>query len=84
MQNETKLSSEMINSLFQMMKNGKNNNQNIKKILNDNLDSNQKEAIGKIMADPEKLKELLSSPQAKELLSKLGSMTKGEKGNGSA
>lgn len=84
MQNETKLSSDMINSFLQMMKNGKDGQQNIKKILNDSLDSKQKEAVGKIMSDPEKLRQILSSPQAKELMKKFGSTGNGDNKNGSS
>lgn len=84
MQNETKLSSDMINSFLQMMKNGKDGQQNIKKILNDSLDSKQKEAVGKIMSDPEKLRQILSSPQAKELMKKFGNTGNGDNKNGSS
>lgn len=82
MQNETKLSAEMINSLFQMMKKGKGNPESLKKILNESLSAGQKEAVSKIMSDPQKLKEMLSSPQAKQLIEKFGTMAQGENKNG--
>ncbi len=83
MQNETKLSAEMINTLFQMMKKGNGNQESIKNILNQSLNDSQKKAIGQIMSDPQKLKEMLSSPQAKELMAKFGNM-QGENKNGPA
>ena len=84
MQNETKLSSEMINSLFRMMKNSKGNQQNIKNIISENLDDTQKKTLSEIMSDPQKIKEILSSPQAKELLNKFSDMKNGGGNNGSA
>ena len=84
MQNETKLSAEMLNSLFQMMKKGKNGQESVRNILNQSLNDTQKQAISQIMSDPQKMKELLSSPQAKELLQKFGGKMQGENKNGSA
>lgn len=84
MQNETNISKEMINSLFRMMKNGDSGKRSVKKILDESLSANQKEAVGKIMSDPQRLKEILSSPQAKELIEKFGNMNKGENKNGPA
>ena len=83
MQNETKLSAEMINSFFQMMKKGNGNRESMKKVLQDSLTESQKASLGKIMSDPQKLREVLSSPQAKALLEKLGNMQQGEQENGS-
>ena len=83
MQNETKLSAEMINSLFSMLKKGKGNGESVKNILNQSLNENQKKAVNQIMSDPQKLKELLASPQAKELMAKLNGM-QGENKNGPA
>ena len=84
MQNETKLSAEMINSLFQLVKKGKDGQESARSILNKSLNENQKKALGQIMSDPQKMKELLSSPEAKALMEKLGGKSGGEKGNGSA
>ena len=83
MQNETKLSAEMINSLFNMMKKGKGNSESVKNILSQSLNESQKNAVNQIMSDPQKLKELLASPQAKELMAKLGNM-QGDNKNGPA
>ena len=83
MQNETKLSAEMINSFFQMMKKSNGNRESMKKVLQDSLTETQKASLGKIMSDPQKLREVLSSPQAKALLEKLGNMQQGEQENGS-
>lgn len=84
MQNETKLSAEMINSLFQLMKKGKDGQDSVKSILNQSLNDKQKNAVNQILSDPQKLKQLLSSPQAKELLEKFGANGQGDKNNGSA
>ena len=83
MQNETKLSAEMLNSLFRMIKKGKDGQENARSILNQSLNDSQKQAISKIMSDPQKMKELLSTPEAKELIKKFGGMTQGENQNGS-
>ena len=83
MQNETKLSAEMINSLFSMMKKGNGNGESVKNILNQSLNESQIKAVSQIMSDPQKLKELLASPQAKELMAKLNGM-QGENKNGPA
>ena len=84
MQNETKLSAEMLNSLFQLAKKGKGGQESIKSILNNSLSDSQKKALGQIMSDPQKMKELLSSPEAKTLMEKLGRGNQGENGNGPA
>lgn len=84
MQNETKLSAEMLNSLFKMMKKGNGNQESIKNILNQSLNDSQKQAVSQIMSDPQKLKEVLSSPQAKALFEKFGGTVQGESNNGSA
>jgi len=83
MQNETKLSAEMLNSLFQMMKNGKESQESVRSILNKSLNDSQKKAVSQIMSDPQKMKELLSSPQAQELMRKFGN-AQGENKNGPA
>lgn len=83
MQNETKLSAEMLNSLFQMMKKGKESQQSVRSILNKSMSDSQKKAVSQIMSDPQKMKELLSSPEAQELLRKFGN-GQGENKNGPA
>ena len=84
MQNETKLSAEMINSLFQLAKKGKGGQESVKSILNQTLSEGQKKSLGQIMSDPQKLKEMLSSPEAKALMEKLGRGNQGENSNGPA
>jgi hypothetical protein len=84
MQNGTNLSAEMLNSLFQMMKKGKDGQDSVRNILNQSLNDSQKQAVSQIMSDPQKMKELLSSPQAQELLRKFGGNSQGENKNGSA
>lgn len=84
MQNETKLSAEMLNSLFQLAKKGKDGQQSVKSILSQSLSDSQKKSLGQIMSDPQKLKELLSSPEAKALMERLSKNGQGENGNGPA
>ncbi len=84
MQNETKLSAEMINSLFQLAKKGKGGQESVRSILNQTLSEGQKKSLGQIMSDPQKLKEMLSSPEAKALMEKLGRGNQGENSNGPA
>lgn len=84
MQNETKLSAEAINSLFQLFKKGQGSQESVKKVMNESLSDSQKKAVSEIMADPQKLRQLLSSPQAKELMEKLRGTATGENKNGSA
>ena len=79
MQNETKLSPEKIKSLLSML--GAGNRDSAEKLISSSLDENQRQKINSILSDPQKLKELLSSPQAKELMKKFGA--RGENGNGS-
>lgn len=83
MQNGTNLSKEMLNSLFQMMKKGKGGQESVKSILEKSLNDSQRQAVSQILSDPQKIKELLSSPEAQELMRKFGK-TQGENKNGPA
>ena len=74
----------MINSLFQLAKKGKGGQESVKSILNQTLSEGQKKSLGQIMSDPQKLKEMLSSPEAKALMEKLGRGNQGENSNGPA
>lgn len=78
MQNETKISPEKIKSLLSMLK---GNTDGAESLINSTLDENQKQKINSILSDPQKLKQVLSSPQAQELMKKFGKQ--GEKFNGS-
>ena len=80
MQNETKLSQEKIKSLLAMLSNG--NKEGAESIINSTLDESQRQKINGILSDPQKLKEILSSPQAKAFMQKFGKQ--GEDGNGSS
>lgn len=83
MQNGTNLSKEMLNSLFQMMKKGKGGQESAKSILEKSLNDSQRQAVSQILSDPQKIKELLSSPEAQELMRKFGK-AQGENKNGPA
>lgn len=78
MQNETKISPEKIKSLLSMLK---GNTDGAESLINSSLDENQRQKINSILSDPQKLKQVLSSPQAQELMKKFGKQ--GEKFNGS-
>lgn len=84
MQNGTNLSQEMLNSLLAMAKRGKNGQESVKSILNQSLSDSQKKSLSQLMADPQRLKEMLSSPEAKALMQKLSGTEQGENGNGPA
>lgn len=83
MQNETKLSKEKINSILNMLKNSDQNPEAIKNMLSGSLNQAQKSSLSAILSDPKKISELLSSPQAKELMEKFGKKQQGDKNNGS-
>ena len=80
MQNDTKLSQEKINSLLNMFRDGNTDLQGIKNM----LDDTQREAVNTILSDPEKLRQMLSSPQAKSLMEKFGKKNRGDNNNGSS
>ncbi len=84
MQNDTKLSAEALNSLMALAKSGRDGRESVKSILNNSLNDSQKKALGQIMSDPQKIKELLSSPEARAVMDKLGGKKQGENGNGPA
>ncbi len=64
MENEINISSEQINSFLSRF--GKGQNVSVDSI-KDSLSIEQKDKINSVLSDPEKLKKLLSSPQAKKL-----------------
>lgn len=63
-----------------MLKSGKR--EEAEQLVGSSLNENQRRKINSILSDPQKLRELLSSPEAKELMKKFGS--RGEGNNGSA
>lgn len=82
MQNETKLSKEKINSLLNMLKSSNQNPDAIKNMLSGSLNETQKSNLSAILSDPKKISEILSSPQAKELMEKFGKKQQGDMENG--
>ena len=64
MENEINISSEQINSFFSRFTKGQNVSADA---IKDSLSPEQKDKINSVLSDPEKLKKLLSSPQAKKL-----------------
>lgn len=80
MQNETKLSAEKIKSLLGLLNSG--NRDGAEALISSALDESRKQKINSILSDPTKLREFLSSPQAKALMQKFGK--KGDTDNGSS
>ena len=80
MQNETNLSNEKINSLLNMLKSGSTDSGKLQNMLNDS----QKQQVNSILSDPERLRQLLSSPQAQSLINKFRKPAQEEKDNGSS
>ncbi len=67
MENEINLSKEQINSLLGSLSGGTRDSEALKK----SLTPDQKEQLQKVMSDPEKIKAILTSPEAKKLLEML-------------
>lgn len=66
MENEINISAEQINSVLEHFGvSSKDNSQNIENALKNNLTPEQQRKINSIISDPERLKKILSSPQAK-------------------
>ena len=69
MGNDINISSEQINSLLSRLGvSSKSNSESIEKAVKDSLTPQQQEKINSVLSDPERLKKLLSSPQAKMFL----------------
>ena len=64
MENQINISSEQINSFLSRFTKGQNVSADA---IKDSLSPEQKDKINSVLSDPEKLKKLLSSPQAKKL-----------------
>ena len=64
MENEINISSEQINSFLNRFGKGKNLSAESVK---ESLTPEQKDKIASVLSDPEKLRKILSSPQAKKL-----------------
>lgn len=64
MENEINISSEQINSFLSRFTKGQNVSADA---IKNSLSPEQKDKINSVLSDPEKLKKLLSSPQAKKL-----------------
>lgn len=67
MGNEINLSKEQINSLLGSLSGGTRDSETLKK----SLTPGQQEQLQKLMSDPEKIKAVLTSPEAKKLLEML-------------
>ena len=67
MENEINISKEQINSLLGSLSGGTQDSEALRQSLN----PAQKEQLKNIMSDPEKIKAILTSPEAKKLLEML-------------
>ncbi|MGN0447744.1 MAG: hypothetical protein ACI4GC_04245 [Acutalibacteraceae bacterium] len=80
MQNETNIPENLINALLSMSKNSNNSAQNTEKLLNENLSASQMQTLQAVLKDPQKVKEMLSSPKAQMLLNILSKKPPENKG----
>ena len=66
MENEINISSEQINSLLERFGvSSKTSSDNVEKALKESLTPEQQNKINNLLSDPERLKKILASPQAK-------------------
>lgn len=72
MDNDTKISREQIESMKTELENAKNEGGDISAFLQKYLDREQGERVKKVLSDPQKIKEILSSPLAKTFMEKYG------------
>lgn len=75
MDNETKLSSEQINSIKDALSDEKEP-KDIEKIMEKHLNEKQRQAVKSFLSDEKKLKALLNSPFAKAFMEKYGGKSK--------
>ncbi len=69
MGNETNITPENINSLLRQFGDAKKADpENIEKTIKDSLTPEQQSKISSILSDPDRLKRILSSPQARMIL----------------
>lgn len=69
MENEINISSEQIKDLMKKFSsNDKVDSQSTEKVIKDSLTPEQRDKINSILADPDRLKKILSSPQAKIII----------------
>ena len=74
MDNETKLSSEQINSIKDALS-GQKNPQDIERIMEKHLNEKQRQTVKSFLSDEKKLKALLNSPFARAFMEKYGGKT---------
>lgn len=75
MDNETKLSSEKINSIIKEVSEGKTDPEELMK---KHLDEKSRERFRSILSDPQKMKSIMESPLAKKLFTSLHGKKDGE------
>ncbi|MBE6775005.1 MAG: hypothetical protein E7543_02310 [Ruminococcaceae bacterium] len=75
MDNETKLSSEQINSIKEALSD-ENEPRALEQVMEKHLNEKQRQAVKSFLSDEKKLKALLNSPFAKAFMEKYGGKTK--------
>ena len=75
MDNETKLSSEQINSIKEALSDEKDP-KTVEQIMEKHLNEKQRQAVKSFLSDEKKLNALLNSPFAKAFMEKYGGKTK--------
>jgi hypothetical protein len=69
MENEINISSQQINSILSRFGiSSKDNSESIEKAVKESLTPEQQNKISALLSDPERLKKILSSPQAKMVI----------------
>lgn len=71
MDNETKLSSQQLNEMISSLKNTNSTDKvDVNDFVNKHLNEKQADALQNVMKNPELIKSILSSPQAKRIIEK--------------
>ena len=68
MENEINISSEQVNSILERFGVTSKSSENLEKTLKESLTAEQQKKITDLLSDPERLKKILSSPQAKMVI----------------
>ena len=72
MDNGTKISKEQIETMKSELESAKKESDDITAFLQKYLDREQGERVKRVLSDPQKIKEILSSPLAKSFMEKYG------------
>lgn len=70
MDNDIKLSKEQMDKIKKELQSGSVNRENTDDFLKKHLSKEQADSLKKVLSDPDRMKEILSSPLAKSLIEK--------------